>query len=130
MGVAEKIDPGPSWRKMLGSPGMWTEFLPGMVRLAGARTAAVAVEMWKSRVLVFGAISKRGGKRGKVRGQVSLRRWLPVGLFHAFHGASFPQRHSHCPSQPGAFRAPPETAEVLLAGTKDSRESFSQEVKS
>jgi hypothetical protein len=35
------------------------------------RTAAVAVEMWKSRPLVFGAISKRGGKRGKVR--LSLR---------------------------------------------------------
>jgi hypothetical protein len=33
MGVPEKIDPGPSWRTMLGSPGMWTEFLPGMVRL-------------------------------------------------------------------------------------------------
>src|SRR5262249_7514 len=26
--------------------------------------------MWKSRVFVFGAISKRGGKRGKVRGQL------------------------------------------------------------
>ena len=43
------------------------------VRHAAARkdsrlslTAAVAVEMWKSRAFAFGAISKRGGKRGKV----------------------------------------------------------------
>ena len=41
---------------------------------AGAQTAAVAVGMWKSRAFVFGAISKRGGKRGKVRGtSFSLR---------------------------------------------------------
>ena|SRR5215471_20880337 len=67
MGVAEKIDPGASWRKILGPPGMWTEFArDGQV--AGARAAAVAVGMWKSRAFVFGAISKRGGKRGKVRG--------------------------------------------------------------
>src|SRR2546422_4990941 len=48
--------------------------------------------MWKSRALVLGAISKRGGKGGKV--PVSLRRlsWPWAGLFHAFHGASFPQR--------------------------------------
>ena len=46
--------------------------------------AAVAVGMWKSRV--FCGISKRGGNGGKVA--------LTFGLFHGFHGASFPQRVS------------------------------------
>ncbi len=52
------------------------------VRHAAARkdsrlslTAAVAVEMWKSRAFAFGAISKRGGKRGKV--PVSLGGFSP-----------------------------------------------------
>ena len=68
------------------------------------RTAAVAVGMWKSRALVFGAISKRGGKRGKVRGASFSLRLAVDGLFRAFHGASFPQRHSHRPSPVRGFR--------------------------
>ena len=46
--------------------------------------AVVAVGMWKSRA--FCGISKRGGNGGKVA--------LAFGLFHGFHGASFPQRVS------------------------------------
>ena len=129
MGVAEKIDPGVSWRKILSPPGMWTEFCQGW-QVAGARAVAVAVGMWKSRVFVFGAISKRGGKRGKVREPVSLRRWLSVGLFHAFHGASFPQRHSHCPSQSRAFGGAARDGGGWGWGAQDRREFFSQEVKS
>ena len=46
--------------------------------------AVVAVGMWESGVLAFRRISKRGGKRGKLA--------LVFGVFHAFLGASFPQR--------------------------------------
>jgi hypothetical protein len=42
--------------------------------------AAGAVEMWESGVR--SRISKPGGKGGK----------LVLGVFHAFHGAAFPQR--------------------------------------
>jgi len=128
MGVAEKIDPGASGRKILSPLGRWTEFArDGQV--AGARAAAVAVGMWKSRIFVFGAISKRGGKRGKIREPVSLRRWRSVGLFHAFHGASFPQQDSHCPSQSGAFGRRPRRRRFGLRDTGQPR-VFSQEVKS
>lgn len=46
--------------------------------------AAVAVGTWESRV--FGQIPKRGGNGRKAA--------LVPGLFHGFHGASFPQRVS------------------------------------
>src|SRR4029077_6941643 len=44
----------------------------------------VAGGMWESGVFVFCRISKRGGKRGKLV--------FVFGVFHAFLGASFPQR--------------------------------------
>ena len=130
MGVPEKIDPGPSWRKMLGSPGMWTEFLPGMVRLAGARTAAVAVEMWKSRVLDFGAISKRGGKRGKVRGK-----FLSAAGCRSDFSTLATARHFHsdtltAPPSPGRSGRRPRRRRFCLPGGRTAESFFSQEVKS
>ena len=53
--------------------------------------------MWKSRALVMGAISKRGGKGGKVPVSLRCLSWPWAGLFHAFHGASFPQRFPTTP---------------------------------
>ena len=48
--------------------------------------AAGAVEMWESGAPVFCRISKPGGKSGKLV--------FAFGVFHAFHGASFPRRKS------------------------------------
>src|SRR5262245_2710713 len=62
-----------------------------MARTLSKRFTAVAVEMWKSRVSGFRAISERGGNRGKIA--FSALRFTPwAGLFHGFHGASFPQQ--------------------------------------
>ena len=86
--------------------------------------------MWKSRALVFGAISKRGGKRGKVRGQFCLCGWLSDGLFHA------PRRVISTAILPPPFASSafggmsPETAEVLVAGTRQPKILFPKEVKS
>src|SRR3974377_458502 len=54
--------------------------------------------MWKSGALVFCRISKRGGKRGKLA--------FVFGVFHAFLGASFPQRRAwrFSTANPAAYR--------------------------
>jgi hypothetical protein len=66
--------------------------------------AAVGVGMWKSRA--FCGISKRGGNWWKSPGVSWEERILQraVGLFHSFHGASFPQRSG---VQGGSFPASP-----------------------
>jgi len=86
--------------------------------------------MWKSRALVLGAISKRGGRRGKVGGTSLCRLAL---------GRTFPRfpraRHFHSdtptalPVSGRSARAPPEAVEVLVR-VREQAKSFFQEVKS
>src|SRR4029077_5946617 len=59
-------------------------FFSPQIQIQTLPAAVVAVGMWESGAFVFRRISKRGGKRGKLV--------LAFGVFHAFLGASFPQR--------------------------------------
>ena len=124
MGVSEKIDPGASWRKMLGWPGMGTEFLPGMVRLAGARTAAVAVEMWKSRVLVFGAISKRGGSVEKSGGKFLSAAGCPLDFSTLSTARHFHSDTLTAPPSPGRSGRRPRRRRFCLPGGRTAESLF------
>jgi len=129
MGVSEKIDPGASWRKILNPSGTWTEFArdsqvscspgpPPSRWKCGNRASLV----WARFPSAGESVEKSGGKLRSAAGCRSDFSTLSTA------------RHFHrdtltVPPRPGRSGAP-ETAEVLVAGTKDSRESFSQEVKS
>jgi hypothetical protein len=130
MGVSEKIDPGAAWRKILSPPGRWTEFArdgqvswspgpPPPLWKCGNRASLVLARFPSA----GGSVEKAGGKFRSAAGCRSD--FSTLSTARHFHSDTLT-----VPPSPGRSGAPPEKAEVLVAGTKDSRESFSQEVKS
>ena len=129
MGVPEKIDPEASWRKIFGPAGNVDRICPGwsgsgcprrrrrgenvgIARLCFWRDFQARWEAWKSPKDSF--LSAAGCRPD----------FCTLSRARHFHRDTPPL----CSS--GHSRGAPETAEVLVAGTKESRESFSQEVKS
>jgi len=128
MGVPEKIDPGASWRKILGLPGMWTEFArDGQVSWSPDRRRRCGnVEIarpwfWRDFQARGEAWKSPGGKFLSAAGcRLDFSTLSTARHFHSDTLAA--------PPSPGRSGAPPETAEGSGCRDEGQRQSFSQEV--